>query len=131
MLNDPYTGQWHPLDKLGPPTNLVSDEPGRAMFGGYVVIPKNCTMTVAISWYVPPLSTAPYSLLIQRQAGTWPDINLTILPHTQSSHVPSDCVVPNRASVYFDGVLTEDTTFKLRNPQAPDTQGECSTHTGA
>ncbi|HYX50641.1 MAG TPA: DUF4012 domain-containing protein, partial [Ktedonobacteraceae bacterium] len=30
---------WHPLDTIGPPTNLVSDEPGRSMFGGWVVVP--------------------------------------------------------------------------------------------
>jgi Protein of unknown function (DUF4012) len=83
MLNDPYTEQDHPLDSLGKPTNLQSDEPGRAMFAGYVVIPKNCAATVTLSWYVPPASLGnlqDYRLLIQRQAGTYPEYQVTINP---------------------------------------------------
>jgi hypothetical protein len=78
MLGDPYQGRLHPLDRTGPPTNMQSDEPGRAMFGGWVVIPKNCTLTVTLSWYVPALGQAPYTLLFQRQSGTSPVVDLTI-----------------------------------------------------
>src|SRR5215469_13236213 len=53
-LNDPDPSYWRPLDAIGPPTNLTSDEPERAMIGGWVFVPKNCTMTVTVSWYVPP-----------------------------------------------------------------------------
>src|SRR5579885_3498328 len=105
MLDDPYQGAFHPLDQIGPPTNVVSDEPGRAMFGGYVVIPKNCTMTVTLSWYVPPLSHDPYSLLGQRQAGTVPELDLTVLP------TPGDCASLATTGLHFDSILTRDTSF--------------------
>jgi hypothetical protein len=48
------------------------------MFGGWVVIPKNCALTVTLSWYVPALGHAPYTLLFQRQSGTSPVVDLTI-----------------------------------------------------
>jgi hypothetical protein len=41
------------LDTLGQPPNRVSDLPGRAMWGGYVVIPAACTATIKLRWYVP------------------------------------------------------------------------------
>ncbi len=109
MLNDPYYRTWHPLDTIGPPTNLTSDEPGRAMFGGYVVIPKNCAMTVTLSWYVPPLGHGPYQLFVQRQAGTFPDLDLTVLPTS------GDCVALATAGMHFAGVLTEDTSFAIKS----------------
>jgi Protein of unknown function (DUF4012) len=108
MLNDPYYRALHPLDTIGPPTNLVSDEPGRAMFGGYVIVPKNCTMTVTLSWYVPPLGHGPYELFVQRQAGTFPGLDLTVLP------TPGDCAVLATAGMHFAGVLTEDTLFAIK-----------------
>lgn len=79
-LNDPYAGKDHPLDVTGPPSNVQSDETGRAMFGGWVVIPKNCTMKVTLSWYVPPLTKQPYSLLVQAQAAVSAPLDLTIRP---------------------------------------------------
>jgi len=109
-LVDENGGNWHPLDTVGPPTNFQSDEPGRAMFGGWVVVPKNCTMTIALSWYVPPDGhTTPYTLLVQRQAGTFPELDLTILP------TPGNCGVLETAGQYFDGILGEDTPFALRS----------------
>ena len=102
---DPSGGAWLPLDTIGPPTSMVSDEPGRAMFGGLVVVPKNCSMTVTLSWYVPPLSAAPYSLLVQRQAGTFPELNLTILP------TPDDCATLNTSGLHFDNLMSTDMTF--------------------
>jgi hypothetical protein len=41
------------LDALGPPPNRTSDLPGRAMWGGYVIIPAACTATIHLRWYVP------------------------------------------------------------------------------
>ena len=99
-IDDPYAGQWHPLDKIGPPTNFKSDEPQRAMFAGYVVVPKNCTMTATFSWYVPSMGTAPYTLLLQRQSSTYPDVDLTILPP------PGDCGSLRTAGTHFEGVLS-------------------------
>jgi hypothetical protein len=104
-ITDPNGGNWHPLDTVGPATSTTSDEPGRAMFAGLVVVPKNCTMTVTLSWYVPAMGQHPYSLLIQRQAGTFPEASVTILP------APGACSILRTQGLYFDGLLTEDTTF--------------------
>ncbi|GAC1582894.1 MAG: hypothetical protein NVS4B1_21360 [Ktedonobacteraceae bacterium] len=111
MLNDNYTGQWHPLDKIGAPTNMTSDETGRAMFGGFVVIPKNCTMTVTLSWYVPPIGHSAYNLLVQRQAGTFPELDLTVLP------TPGDCATLQTQGLHVDSVLGQDTSFTLAKKQ--------------
>ncbi len=107
MLNDDYTGQWHPLDKIGAPTNMTSDVAGRAMYGGYVVIPKNCTMTVTLSWYVPPIGQSAYNLLVQRQAGTFPELDLTVLP------TPGNCATLKTQGIHIDSVLGQDTSFAL------------------
>jgi len=104
---DPSGGAFLPLDTIGPPTSRNSDEPGRAMFGGWVVVPKNCTMTVTLSWYVPPMGTHAYDLLVQRQAGTFPALSLTILP------TPGDCTILRTSGLYFDGILSEDRSFML------------------
>ncbi len=107
MLNDDYAGQWHPLDKIGAPTNMTSDEAGRAMYGGYVVIPKNCTMTVTLSWYIPPTGDSAYNLLVQRQAGTFPELDLTVLP------TPGNCATLKTQGLHIDSVLGQDTAFTL------------------
>jgi hypothetical protein len=41
------------LDALGAPPNRTSDLPGRAMWGGYVIVPAACTATIHLRWYVP------------------------------------------------------------------------------
>ncbi len=104
-ITAPDGGSWGPLDTIGPPTNLRSDEAGRAMFGGWVVVPKNCTMTVTLSWYVPPAGNSLYTLLVQRQAGLFPELDLTILP------TPGDCAALRLAPYHFDGLMGEDMTF--------------------
>ncbi|MGH2507354.1 MAG: DUF4012 domain-containing protein, partial [Ktedonobacteraceae bacterium] len=91
---------WEPLHTIGGPSNVVSDEPDRAMYGGWVVVPKNCTMNVTLSWYVPPMSQQPYTLLVQRQAGTFPALDLTIVPSV------ADCT-----SFHFADFLVEDRSF--------------------
>lgn len=108
-LNDPYAGLDHPLDRIGLPQNQQSDEVGRAMIGGWVVIPKNCIMKVTLSWYVPPISQHPYSLLLQAQASVYSQLDLTI----QSAQ--GTCV-PNQGnalhiSKMMDG---EDITFMIK-----------------
>ena len=101
---------------MGPPTNLSSDEPGRAMYGGWVIVPKNCTMTVTLSWYVPPLSEKNYTLLIQRQAGTFPELDVTVLP-------PSGSCMPGK---YFNGVMGEDVSLILNTlPAQSDRNTNC------
>lgn len=104
---DPNGANYLPLDKLGGPTNTSSDTPGRAMFAGYAVIPKNCTLTLTLSWYVPLTGHSPYDLLVQRQAATFPELNLTILP------TPDTCGNLETQGLYVDRVLSEDTSFAL------------------
>ena len=77
------------------------------MYAGWVIVPKNCTMTVTLSWYVPPLSEKNYSLLVQRQAGTFPELDLTLLPQ------PGSCATLKTPGEYFNGLLGEDMSFSL------------------
>ncbi len=120
MLNDPYAHRWHPLDQAGPPTNFASDEPERAMFGGWVVIPKNCTMTVTLSWYVPAMSHAPYALLVQRQANTFPELDLTILP------TPGNCARLATSGLHFSGIMDGlDLSFALPNHPTGQARDDC------
>ncbi len=122
-ITDPNGGHWHPLDTIGPPTNFASDESGRAMFGGWVVVPKNCTMTVTLSWYVPPIGQAPYTLLVQRQAGTLPELDLTILP------TPGDCTALKTAGLHFDGIMSQDMSFTPASLK-PSAQTACYAQPG-
>jgi len=90
------------------------------MFGGWVVIPKNCTLTVTLSWYVPPVGHAPYSLLVQRQASTFPELDLTILP------TPGNCAVLATSGLHFNGIMGGlDLAFALPNHQASQTGDDC------
>ena len=115
-LTDTDGGRWRPLDTVGPPTNRSSDEPGRAMYGGWLIVPKNCTMTATLSWYVPPLSEKNYTLLIQRQAGTFPELDVTVLP-------PSGSCMPGK---YFNGVMGEDVSLILNTlPAQSDRNTNC------
>lgn len=107
-ITNPDGADWRPLDTIGPPTSSNSDEPGRAMFAGLVVVPKNCTLTMTLSWHVPPLAGSAYALLVQRQAGTFPELDLTILP------TPSDCATLRTPGQHFDGILGEDMLFPLK-----------------
>jgi len=91
------------------------------MIGGWVVVPKNCTMTVTVSWYVPPLGTTPYSLQVQRQAGAYPELDLTILP------TPGNCNALNTTGLHFDGVMNEDMSFTTKGFTSllPSTSSAC------
>jgi hypothetical protein len=119
ILGDPYGLGSHPVDQVGPPPNTDSDMPGRAMYGGWINLPKNCTINVGLSWYVPPSpANHPYSLMFQRQSSTFPDLDLTILP------TPSNCSQFQTAGMHFSGVISgPDTLFTL-----PKTQGGSSTN---
>ena len=108
-LNDPYAGTDHPLDMTGSPQNLQSDEAGRAMFGGWVVIPKNCTMKVILSWYVPPTGQHAYDLLLQAQASVYARLDLTIQPAQKT------CVPAQGNALHFSDVMDgEDMTFTVK-----------------
>ena len=120
MIGDPYTGEWHPIDEIGPPDTTKSDLPGKGMFGGYVVIPKNCSMTISLSWYVPPLTQGNYNLFIQRQASTFPSLNLTVIP-------PAGTCASSSTGLRYNGMLTLDTSFQLKaTPISHTTAETCS-----
>ena len=91
---------------------MVSDEAQRSMYAGWVLIPKNCDATLTLSWYVPPMGHDPYSLLVQRQSGTYPDMDVTILP------TPGDCSALKTTGKYFHTVLSQDQTFSVVAPNA-------------
>jgi hypothetical protein len=79
-----------PLYADGGPITSTSDVPGRAMWGGNVMVPMGCTATVTLSWYVPGVAAAsaaavsatnaPYSLLVQREGGTFYGLQVTLHP---------------------------------------------------
>ncbi|HLZ80729.1 MAG TPA: DUF4012 domain-containing protein, partial [Ktedonobacteraceae bacterium] len=105
-LNTPWV-----VDSLGPPTALLSDLPGRAMWGGLTETPKNCISYISLSWYVPhavqKVNGQPsYTILIQKQSGYSPTIQLSI--------DTSD--VKGLKSFNFQGDITADKTFTLTPP---------------
>ena len=72
-----------PIDSLGAPTEMTSDLPGRAMWGGLTVTPKNCISTISLAWYVPgevrhDLGQPLYEVLVQKQGGYVPTVEITI-----------------------------------------------------
>ncbi|HEU5228908.1 MAG TPA: DUF4012 domain-containing protein [Ktedonobacteraceae bacterium] len=82
-LGDRLFHEAWPIDRLGSPTALTSDLPGRAMWGGLTVTPKNCTSYITLSWYVPHAvkqgSGQPtYSLLVQKQGGYIPTVEINV-----------------------------------------------------
>jgi len=108
-LHDPYARKDHPLDAIGSPQNQQSDEAGRAMFGGWVVIPKNCVMKVTLSWDVLPMGEQPYSLLLQAQAGVSSPLNLAIHP------TPGTCMLSRKDTPHFSGSMDgRDMSFTLQ-----------------
>ncbi len=74
------------IDDIGAPDNLTSDEQGRAMFGGMVVVPAFCTANIELDWYTPNAykisggKAQPYTFTIQRQSGAIVDYSVTIIP---------------------------------------------------
>jgi hypothetical protein len=109
-----------PLDKVGAPTETASDLPGRTMWGGNVVIPIFCTATLTLSWYVPdvaapshavPATSRPYTLIVQRQSGTFYVADITIHP---ASGVAAD----GKKVVYFHDTLGTSMAYTIgKKPQ--------------
>ena len=105
-LNTPWV-----IDSLGPPTELNSDLPGRAMWGGLTETPKNCISTISLSWYVPHAvqkvhGQPSYTILVQKQSGLSPTIDLTIDASAVNGLKPFS----------FKGDINADRTFNLRPP---------------
>ncbi len=97
-----------PVDSLGPPTALTSDLPGRAMWGGLTLTPKNCISTITLQWYVPHevkhiAGQSPYSILVQKQGGYIPTVQITV----------DTSVIKGLKPFSFEGNLIADRIFSL------------------
>lgn len=97
-----------PIDSLGAPTELASDMPGRAMWGGLTVTPKNCISTITLSWHVPHVikhtaGQAPYALLVQKQGGYIPTVQISI----------DTSAIKGLKPYHFTGNLIADRLFSL------------------
>ncbi len=108
-----------PIDYLTGPTNRNSDEPDLAMWGGLVLIPPYCTATITLTWYTPKVAAPgkslrpgqpPYSLLVQRQSGTFNDLNVTIIPSSKAASVQG------KQQVKFKGTLGANQLITLNPP---------------
>jgi hypothetical protein len=108
------------LDRVGAPTATVSDVPGRAMWGGYVVVPRNCTAIVTLDYYVPnvvapsqavPGAAAPYSMLLQRQGGTFYDVTVTMRPSPKM-------VAAGRQAMTYKATVSDNIGFTFGKPGA-------------
>jgi hypothetical protein len=101
------TTPW-PIDSLGPPTEMKSDLPGRAMWGGLTLTPKNCISYITLSWSVPHAvqeidGQLAYPILIQKQSGLTPTIELTI----------DTTAIKGLKSFQFNGDIITDKAFTL------------------
>jgi hypothetical protein len=97
-----------PIDGLGAPTELNSDMPGRSMWGGLTVTPKNCISYITLSWYVPHVvrhiaGQTPYALVVQKQGGYIPTVQVTIDASAIKGFKPLN----------FNGNLIADRVFSL------------------
>lgn len=109
-----------PLDVLGGPTTTQSDVPRTTMWGGNVVIPIFCTATLWLSWYVPNVAAPshavhapyqPYTLIVQREGGTFYEADITIHP---ASGVAAD----GRQTGSYSAILATSMAFTLgKQPQ--------------
>jgi len=123
---DPADGKtpW-PIDYLSGPRNTSSDEPGLTMWGGLVMIPPHCTATITLVWYTPkvaapgkPVQTGqpPYSLLVQRQSGTFNTLQVTIKPASGAAKVQG------AKQATFKGTLGANQLISLPSPTCNGSQ---------
>lgn len=111
-----------PLDVLGAPPNTTSDVRGRAMYGGYIVLPNYCRTTLTLSWYVPnvalpshdvPADAPAYRLVVEHQVSTHIPFTIQVQP---AASVADESNVPTR----FQGTLDTDVVLSLaRESGAP------------
>jgi hypothetical protein len=96
-------------DVMGAPTATTSDIPGRGMFGGMTVTPKNCTSTIMLSWYVPNAvkhsgKQLVYPLFVQKQGGYVPGLQINV----------DASAIKGMKSFSFTGNLHADRLFNIR-----------------
>ncbi len=76
------------------PSNTTSDEANLAMWGGLVKVEPFQTKVITLSWYVPNVAApgkaaaagqSPYTLLVQRQSGTFNNLEVNITPASDAA----------------------------------------------
>jgi hypothetical protein len=106
------------LDRVGAPTATTTDVQGRAMWGGYVVVPRSCKATVTLDYYVPnvvapsqtvPGVASPYSMLIQRQGGTFYGVTVTIHPSPKMA-------AAGMREMTYNATISDSTGFTFGKP---------------
>lgn len=112
------------IDDIGGPTNFVSDitdakgNPERAMYGGIVVVPPFCVATVDVQYYVPNIAgkgthnNLPYTFMLQRQSGTYPNYHVIITPASDTKAATIDVSGTNPKNP-----LSMDMSWSLSVPQ--------------
>jgi hypothetical protein len=97
-------------------TTTKSDEPGLAMWGGLLKMNPFQTRVINLSWYTPKMAAPgkeiaagqpPYTLLVQRQSGTFNDLEVTITP------APDAASAQGTQPVTFSGVQGANQTITL------------------
>jgi hypothetical protein len=105
-----------PIDYLSGPRNTSSDEQGLTMWGGLVLIPPHCTATITLTWHTLKVAAPgksiqagqpPYSLLVQRQSGTFNNLVVTIIPS------PKAGATQGKQQVKFSGTLRANQLISL------------------
>ena len=101
-----------PYDALGGPTELTSDLPGRAMWGGLTETPKNCISYITLSWYVPHAvkkvhGQPTYTILFQKQSGLSPTLILNI----------NAAAIRGLKSFSYNHTINSDRQFTLQPPR--------------
>jgi hypothetical protein len=111
-----------PLYAEGGPITSTSDVPGRAMWGGNVMVPMGCTATITLRWYVPgvaspsssavPAGSGPYALLVQREGGTFYGLHVTL-------HPAPNVKAEGTKAVTYNVTSNTDYTFSFGQPPQP------------
>lgn len=86
------------------------------MWGGWVTVPPNCTAVITLSWYTPKEAApgrsvdagqSPYQLLVQRQAGTFNTVDVTITPASDAA------AAQGKRQVTYQGTVGANTLISL------------------
>jgi hypothetical protein len=103
----PQSTNWH--SSVATITHLTSDEPQRAMWGGFVVVQENGSpVKITLQWQVPAGATSkqPFTTFVQSQAGNHAQLQVTI---TKAGENKPALHYATSANAIFD----QDRTFSV------------------
>lgn len=104
-----------PVENTGWPTNLTSDVPGLAMYGGFVVVPNLCTARITLTYYVPNVALPSsevarnrpaYTLIVEHQVST-------AIPLTVNVQLDTSVAGIQNRPIHFQGPLSTDLTLTI------------------